>query len=152
MTVGLKLLQVGALLAVFCVTASDGRRAHALSRSYMCVNFEFEGAEFPDRCPQILAEFADYWRAQRDGRVYPFIPNATVPLSARVAPVTVSGYAFDERDGNNLAFLRAARVARELARLGVPEHLIQIYGFANRPLVPWEPRAGSNRRVDIVDR
>lgn len=140
-----------ALAGALCATAPSGRDAHALTRAYLCINYELDSAEFPPRCPQILAEFADYWRAMRDGRIYPFIPNPTAPLPPRVALVEVTGHSAEgERDANNLAFLRAARVARELGRLGVPEHLIQVFGFSNRYLEPTDRGASINRRIDIV--
>lgn len=140
MATGLKLLRVGALAAALWMTASDGRHAHALSRTYLCINFDLDSAEISPRCLQIITEFANHWRSTRDGRHYE--PR-----------VEVTAYSAEgERDANNLAFLRAARVARELERLGVPEHVIHIRGYANRPLETSDRRAAVNRRVELVDR
>lgn len=143
---------MGALAAALCMATADGRYAQALSRTYLCLNYTFESAELPLRCPQILAEFVDFWREMRDGRVYPFIPNPPAPMPAREMRVEVTGYSSAERDGNNLAFLRAARVARELATLGIPGHLITINAYANRPVDFSDLRSGQNRHVDIVYR
>ncbi|MBR0657205.1 OmpA family protein [Plastoroseomonas arctica] len=154
MMLGLKLLRVGGILAALCLTVSDSRHAQALSRSYICFDFDLESAELPPRCLQIVSEFAAWWRQERDRLSHPSLSSwdreASVPLPAQEVRVELVGHSLRERDGNNLAFLRAARIGRELERLGVPADLISLSGRVNLPMGFDAVNFGMNRRVEFV--
>jgi len=149
------LLTAWAVFAAVLVTASDRHQAQANMRIYTCAHFDAGSAELPPGCLERLSEFAALWRRVRDGRDYNSSlprsdPNASVPLPPRLARVAVEGHSLDERDSINLAFLRAARIARELERLGVSPDIIRLSGHTNFPDDRNDRRSGFNRRVVFI--
>lgn len=139
-----------ALAAALWTAGSHDRRAVADIRVFICFDFELDSADLPPGCSETLAEFASYWQDSLAGRLAPATAERAEPFPARAWRVEIVGRSGGERDGNNLAFLRAARVARELARLGVPASVIELKGSSDRELVDASnPRSGANRRVGI---
>ncbi|MFC3027632.1 MULTISPECIES: OmpA family protein [Roseomonadaceae] len=111
--------------------------APAVARTYL-VFFDFDRADLTDRARQIIAEAAT--NSQRVG----------------ATRIEVSGHA--DRSGTpqynqRLSERRAAAVAAELERRGVPRAAMAIQAFGeSRPLVPTADgvREPQNRRVEIV--
>ncbi|NKC32495.1 OmpA family protein [Falsiroseomonas selenitidurans] len=111
--------------------------APAIARTYL-VFFDFDRADLTDRARQIIAEAAT--NSQRAG----------------TTRIEVSGHA--DRSGTpqynqRLSERRAAAVAAELERRGVPRAAMAIQAFGeSRPLVPTADgvREPQNRRVEIV--
>jgi len=119
------------------VVAPTQAAAPAPARTFL-VFFDFDRADLTDRARQIIAEAAT--NAQRGG----------------TTRVEVSGHA--DRAGTpqynqRLSERRAAAVAAELERRGVPRSAMAIQAFGeSRPLVPTADgvREPQNRRVEIV--
>jgi outer membrane protein OmpA-like peptidoglycan-associated protein len=112
-------------------------QAPEIARTYL-VFFDFDRADLTDRARQIIAEAAT--NSQRAG----------------TTRIEVSGHA--DRAGSpqynqRLSERRAAAVASELERRGVPRSAMAIQAFGeSRPLVPTADgvREPQNRRVEIV--
>ncbi|MGX9962590.1 OmpA family protein [Roseomonas sp. F4] len=117
--------------------AAPPAAAPAVARTYL-VFFDFDRADLTDRARQIIAEAAT--NSQRVG----------------TTRIEVSGHA--DRSGTpqynqRLSERRAAAVAAELERRGIPRAAMAIQAFGeSRPLVPTADgvREPQNRRVEIV--
>lgn len=111
--------------------------APAAARSYL-VFFDWDRADLTDRARQIIAD------------------AATASTKVASTHIEVAGHA--DRTGTaaynmELSHRRAATVAAELVRLGVPAAAITVSSFGDtRPLVPTAAgvREPQNRRVEIV--
>jgi outer membrane protein OmpA-like peptidoglycan-associated protein len=119
------------------VVAPEPAVQPAPSRTYL-VFFDFDRADLTDRARQIIAD------------------AARASTQVQTTRIEVAGHA--DRAGNpqynqRLSERRAAAVAGELERQGVPRSAMVIQGFGEtRPLVPTADgvREPQNRRVEIV--
>lgn len=117
--------------------------------------FDRGSADVTDRCHQIVRASVASWHREQEGRQYksdlidPNDPYAP-PYTARLR---VMGYAPDaasSADADRLSVRRAAAVAAELQRLGIPRDLITVVGFGDeQPLAPNAPADPGNRLVQI---
>ncbi len=118
--------------------------------------FDRGNVDLKPRCRQIIGEAVASWRREQEGLQYksdsidpkdPYAPAYTAHLQVR-------GYAPDAgspREADRLSVRRAAAVAAELTRLGMPDDFVTPIGFGDKqPVIPDAPLDPLNRLVHIV--
>lgn len=146
------------MLAILVGCASVGiSHANASSINWYCF-FNGRASDVPldepvERCDRVLNDFVTRWREIVTGTYRdPLQPDRQIRAS--LARVDVIGH--DEDVGTPDAALlrsaaRAAWVAKELIRLGIPADLITIHAYgSNRLLVPMQGVEPQNRRVELI--
>lgn len=143
-------------LIVAGLSANAPRPAGAVASRfpYRCF-FDRVSADLAPRCRQVIVGTVTSWQREREGRelksdhIDPKDPYAP-PYTARLQ---IRGYAPDAgapQVADRLSIRRAAAVAAELTRLGIPDDLVTVIGFGDRrPLLPDALDPG-NRLVEIV--
>ena len=146
-----------ALAIIGSSVVSITRRAEAVAWRWphRCF-FDPDSADLTLPCQQIIGEAVASWHREQKGHQLksdlidakdPYAPPYTARLQVR-------GYAPDAstpRAADQLSIRRAAAVATELMRLGIPENLVTPIGFGNeRALVPDLPLDPGNRLVWII--
>jgi outer membrane protein OmpA-like peptidoglycan-associated protein len=141
-------------IVITLVGAPNAATAVAWRWPYYCF-FDLASTNLTDRCRQIIGEAVASWHRERDGRQYKSdVINPREPYAPPyTAHLRVLGFAPDAdapAAAAQLSVGRAAGVAAELKRLGIPDDLITVEGFGNKaPLVPNAPADPQNRLVSI---